>query len=432
MAQDSYNFKPSVDIAGIASLMQKKALAEQEQKNFDRQQKLKEIEAAVSIGATFAKGAVEASKLRQQSQAASAISQAFYTPGTPGTPAGPPVEQSIPTPIGINEGPPSQSSGAYPGGAQIPAVQGVPQADGSVLPQTPAVAPGAPQPNATSDAILGAAKANPDAVTKAYADMLLGTPKTKYQQIQKQDGTLGLVAIDEKNQTFREIKGLTPAGTNANDRKFVQESGRISANAKSQIASTMGGKAVEAAVDPTKLRDYDRLTAGNRLEQFIQQFGNSATRQQVVEASTMLASMLTGGGRGSVVAEGLVNQLTPSTLKGTAMEKLQWFTNHPENADQGKFLKLFQITGQRESRVAQNNLRQNQIQNLQALYKQGTLTLPEYKAQLSNIGLSMKNVGPNGGYIHTDDVRPILPDFNPQAAGASSAEDEADQFLQGF
>lgn len=162
-APGDFNLKPSVDIASIASLMQKKAMAEQEQKNFERQQRLKEIEAAVSIGSTFAKGAVAASKMRQAREFADSVADRYKTPAQTVVVGESMEESRVPAP-----GPVADYTSKIPPAAgmpSIPVAESVTQTE-----EIPA------QDNDTSNAIRKAAMVDPAGVAGQYADMLMPNP----------------------------------------------------------------------------------------------------------------------------------------------------------------------------------------------------------------------------------------------------------------
>jgi hypothetical protein len=94
--------------------MQSKANSEIQQKEFNREQTLKEIQFAVDTGSKLAQGAVAMSKQKQIRDFANALAATKMTPGTPGSPARPG------TPVF--------------GGGTIPTVEATPNADGTVSP----------------------------------------------------------------------------------------------------------------------------------------------------------------------------------------------------------------------------------------------------------------------------------------------------------
>ena len=176
MAQD-YNFKPSLDVAGIAQLMQRKAIAEEELKLQKRAQRMKEIEQIIGIGGSIASGAVQASKLRQQKEFAEALAKTKMTPGettqVPDQYAQAPEEQAVRTPthaFGNGVGPTTN------------VVEGVPQEDGTVAPQAPVAIPahevtGPPTDNPISNAVRAAARVNPEEASKQFMEQQFPGPQ---------------------------------------------------------------------------------------------------------------------------------------------------------------------------------------------------------------------------------------------------------------
>lgn len=220
MAQD-YNFKPSLDVASIAQLMQKKALAEQDQKNFDRQQKLKEIEFAVQTGTSLAKGMVELSKQRQQKEFADALASTRMTPGqeTPGAMQQPTMDRpDVTKMVGGNNGP-------------MTVAQGVPQDDGTVTPaleQAPSTM-GPPTDNPTSTAIRAGANAAPQQFADAYAGQQFPNPQqmgmygSGVPVVNKQTGERAFAQFGKDGSVFVNGHKLEPDQVGTWDREYAPQ-----------------------------------------------------------------------------------------------------------------------------------------------------------------------------------------------------------------
>ncbi len=224
--------------------------------------------------------------------------------------------------------------------------------------------------------------------------------------------------VDGKTYTYR----VNPDNSMVKLGLAKELSGTMTADAKLEVSRRNEVDKAAKATDPVNLRDYDRLGAAKRLSAFVESTGGKAIGMQVREASTMLASMLTGGGRGSVVSEKLIEQLTPRTLKGTAMEKVQWLKNHPESVDQGKFIEIMKNTSDREAKVAEDNIRQQQVQEIRK--RKGNFKDEDYKRILTSAGLTEDNIDPKTGeFKRTPGMRSILPDFDPYKIQANKPID---------
>ena len=178
MAQD-YNFKPSFDVVGAASLMQKKALAEQEQKNLEIERKYRIIQEVIKTGQTLAADAVARSKRRQQEDFADALAKTKMTPGEvvpeqtiPGAEQTPTMERpDVTKMVGGNNG-------------FMDVAQGTEQPDGTVVPQLEkapdTVMPSfqlPPTDNPTSTAIRKGAVVNPEEASKQFMEQQFPGPQ---------------------------------------------------------------------------------------------------------------------------------------------------------------------------------------------------------------------------------------------------------------
>lgn len=81
--------------------------------------------------------------------------------------------------------------------------------------------------------------------------------------------------------------------------------------------------------------------------------------QQMPELSQALASLIAGGGQGTLAQ---IQHLTPSTMSGDAAKIAQWVTNEPHGAGQRAFVKNMLETAQREAEQAQTAIDQTRHQ----------------------------------------------------------------------
>jgi hypothetical protein len=234
------------------------------------------------------------------------------------------------------------------------------------------------------------------------------------------DGSIGMVRINKLTGEVKPINGVQGTGVTPAQRQQQLEIGQQNADTRGENAHTnqsrfvtVTGNKFADATDVTKMADYSRLTAAKRLNQFVDQIKTSATGFQMKEASSLLASILQGGGKGTPIAEKLIDQMTPSTLKGTAMQKLEWLTNNPKSVDQGKFLELMANTGDREAVAAEDNLRQHQAEAVNKYGKKlKSLDPKRYNDVMSSAGLSEDNIDEQGRFIRTPSTRSLLPNYH--------------------
>ncbi len=413
LAHTDFSMKPQVDITAIANVLQRKKQMEIEAQQQRRQQNLQELSQAVQMGTQLTSTLVQRSKDAQKDAFVKSLGDAMAAnvPTTSIPVQGP----SLPT-FDL-QGNASDRSSLFPNapggvyqenaGPPLPPIQ---TQDPIKMAQLRAAT--ALDPKAAADAVLKNSTGTGAATgweTKTYL---------------KPDGSIGYVdhnKLTGENRPFAgniQGTGVTPA-----DRQRTMDIAQQNADTRGENANTnqsrfvtVTGDKLAAAVDPTKLRDYDRLTAGKRLDQFIQSTQGTAIKQQVTEASSLLASMLQGGGRGGVVSEKLIEQLTPSTLKGTAAEKLQWLTNHPESVDQQQFLDLFEKTALREATAGEDNIRQQQVEALKKYEKVKRLDPKRYAEIQQSVGLTDENIDANGRFVRTPNTRSILPNYNDQTS----------------
>lgn len=169
-----YNFTPSVDVTGIARLMQQKALAEQDQLNKRNQQQMDAIKFAVEQGQNLASTAVDISRRKQF---ANALAASRMTPGATTTIPGTPDTSAVPMPSSIGGN--VVAPGTAP--ATIPVVPAQENEDGTV---TPTASPGAPDQtitapptdNPASIAIRAGAKIDPGAFASRFAEQQFPDP----------------------------------------------------------------------------------------------------------------------------------------------------------------------------------------------------------------------------------------------------------------
>lgn len=385
--QIDFSMKPMVDPASIASVIQRKKQIEIDSQQRQKEQRIQEfgqLIQAVQVGSNIAGQMVERQKSNQKQSFVNDLASHL----------------SSLRPADASFGPLTQSQAAMP------------------------------------QMMADAVRANPEPFTtqlakQAFPDNKTNTPSAwSVKTINGPDGNLQYARVNELTGEVIPIQGATAAGMTEPDRQQMLRARDLIATGVSTRTVANEGDKLAAAVDPTKLKDYDRLTAGKRLDAFIQSTGGKATRQQVVEASSLLASMLQGGGRGSVVAEGLIEQLTPNTVKGKALDKLQWLTNHPQDVDQGKFLDLFQKTAIRESQAAEDNIRQQQSQALQRFKHVKRLDPERYNDILQGTGLTEEEIN-KGQFKRTSKTKSVLPNYDASKSGMTP-EEEAAQFLKGF
>lgn len=114
--------------------------------------------------------------------------------------------------------------------------------------------------------------------------------------------------------------------------------------------------------------------------------GNVANlpHQQMEEAVLGMASVLAPGGQPS---EGIVKNLLPDTAVGSGQKFLSWFLNKPEGAAQQAFTKLYLETINRESDLAEKQLKEIQTQRLSAHSSLKKMDPDRYKSVLQAYGL---------------------------------------------
>lgn len=181
-----YNFKGNVDIAAIASLIQRKAVQEFEMKEAVKNRRLREIQAIVDIGGKLASGAVAAAKYKQQKDFADALAFTKMTPGyteqVPDQYAQEPTTSMVPPPeVGMRGDGATPPLSAYTAGQPFPVVEGVEQPDGTVAPQPPVAVPAheiqhPPTDNPTSIAIRKGAMVDPEQTTRQFMEKEFATP----------------------------------------------------------------------------------------------------------------------------------------------------------------------------------------------------------------------------------------------------------------
>lgn len=186
MAQD-YNFKPSFDVTGAASLIQKKALAEQDQKNLEIERQYRALKDVIETGRMFAQDAVVASKRRQQKEFADALADSQMTPGqTVMTPqATEPTQGMVPTPnVGMRGEGATPPLSSYTAGRPFPVTEAAENPDGTVSPVMPEPIQTQipPQENPKSALYRAAANANPDEAAKQYFEKEFDTTRD-YQKL---------------------------------------------------------------------------------------------------------------------------------------------------------------------------------------------------------------------------------------------------------
>lgn len=104
-------------------------------------------------------------------------------------------------------------------------------------------------------------------------------------------------------------------------------------------------------------RNQARLNAAIRLRKLVtDENGNVRDMippQFVREAALALAQMVNNGGQ---PAQSLIEELTPKTSSSKVADWAQWLTNHPQDAGQQGFVKLYLESANREAQAAQEAL----------------------------------------------------------------------------
>ncbi len=392
-----FSEKSYIDPAQIAQLAQNQAAKQAQLDQQAQQQKMQMIQSLAQSVGSMVSSSIQASKQKQQQDFLANSLAAKYAPDQMAPQQGP----GLPDASGQESSLPAVSTPDYLGQNVIKA--GVAQ-----------------DPNKWSDLAAQLMMKPPQAAPPASS--------MEIKPITNPDGTAGYARVNKLTGEVQPIAGIQGLGVTPEQRNKSLDIQKQNVAARQENADTgvnrfvtnLGDK-LAGAVDPAKMRDYDRLTAGKRLDVFVQATQGKAIKQQVVEASSLLASMLQGGGRGGVVSEKLIEQLTPSTLKGSAKEKLQWLTNNPTSVDQQKFLDLFEQTAKREATAGEDNIRQQQVEALRKYAKVNRLDPKRYKEIQDSIGLSDENIDSNGRFVRTKKTRSVLPNYNDQTNTAPGA-----------
>lgn len=127
------------------------------------------------------------------------------------------------------------------------------------------------------------------------------------------------------------------------------------------------------------------------------------TPQQVREAATSLANLISGSGGAAL---GQIEELVPHTLAGQFANLKQKILNEPQGADAQAFLQNMMDTAAREKRVITSQIHAGQLQGLPAFSRLRKADRSRFDAVLKGAGLDPASVDDNG-----------LPVAAPAAAG---------------
>jgi hypothetical protein len=119
----------------------------------------------------------------------------------------------------------------------------------------------------------------------------------------------------------------------------------------------------------------------------------NATPQQVREASTALASLISGGGPGAVSQ---IEELTPETMAGKWANLKQKFLNEPTGADAQAFLQNMLDTAARETALARKQMRAGQLQGLPAFAHLRKADKARFDSIIKAAGIDPSTVDDNG------------------------------------
>lgn len=432
----NFDFKPTLDIAAMAALKQRQAQAQAEMDQKYSQQRGQMIQEAVQSASSVVDSMVQRSKNKQKADFIKSLGDAMaaQVPQQNVTlpQAGPAVpDYSNPTTDVSPMGPVSEHSSLFP------------DATGNVGMNIPAQTPLPPVQTTQPDfnkmnAIRASVKLDPKTAADNY---LKSTNPTAAGDFELKTGADGkMYKVNKLTGAVAPVGGPDGFQTNAvtaDQRKTQMDVNQQNADTRAENAGTNASRFVAVqgnkfadATDVTKMPDYSRLTAAKRLDQFVQANSKGPiTAQMMKDASIMLASMLNGGGKGAVVAEGLIDDVTPKTLKGNAMNKLQWLTSNPQDVGQGKFLEIMKHTSDREAAAAEDNLRQHQVEAIRKYGgKMKQLDPKRYQEVLDSTGLSEENIDEKGRFKRTAKVRSLLPNYMDNIPSSSGGTDLGNGF----
>jgi len=306
---------------------------------------------------------------------------------------------------------------------------------GAVLPSTGQVTPtfGQTERGATQPGRLQAAaiQAFPAAAGTALSKQIFDSEGGALEKLNIRKAELAVASAERKAATtgaevdsFKKIltdSGITvPEGATAEQLARAAQalnSGKI-AQARETMAETGQARVINDVVTRVNpnitqavgmRRDFERTKAAGRLVVLAQSVQGNPINIQMRELSSGLASLVGGGGSSARIAEKLIDELTPKTLRGKINEQIQFITGIPTPLEQQEFVKLFLKTALREAAESEQIIRSTQLQAIRNLAG----VSEKRKFQLGkDLGLSAKMIQ-TGKVVIDKDYIPLIPRFNP-------------------
>lgn len=145
-----------------------------------------------------------------------------------------------------------------------------------------------------------------------------------------------------------------------------QRAGRL-AGEKEKKSSKLA-ESLQNDLDPNKARGGNlaktqaSINSADRVDAIFKQYPDyNIPKNQTAELSSALAGLISGG---SAQSQHQIDTLTPSTLGGNVADITSWVTGNPQGREQQAFMRAMHDTALRERQVAQDQVRQAQLQRL--------------------------------------------------------------------
>ena len=165
-------------------------------------------------------------------------------------------------------------------------------------------------------------------------------------------------------------------------------------------------------------RDARALAGSQKLFTFMEVIDDALnqpggpTSQQMASIVTDFTQILTTGGGSQVVSQKIMEHLLPRTGLGTIQKIKSWLTGNPQGAKQQEFVKQFHDEVIVLARVAEEHVRQHQVQVMLANSAVRGLNPERYDKHIETLGLTTEDIA-NNKFDFEKDREGVFPNFNP-------------------
>lgn len=385
----NFNYQSPVNPAAEAQLAQRKAEIEQADKARHEQNTLTAAEQGVKAASDVVTGMIENSKARQTRQFVDSLADSLAASSA----------------IKANQSPTKMGAG-FASTASFDPTQ--------------------------ADAMRAAVHLNHLKAADTYIKANFETPKpteapisaatknilaTAYKKLgQPMPDTTGMTDVQGRQHFMEVIKLLDDKNdgfTLGEKQNQLDEKNRQKFNDTTNYEKSARGATGQAA---SALRGVGQLKA------LFDGYKNDLTPQEWEEASIAWARILSAGG--GVTSREQVKALLPKTAVGNVKAAMQWYTNNPTGTSQQKFAERMRLGMEREETFNSKYLKDKTLAQLGSYVPTYMRTDPvQAREELEAKGLTKEDVKKK---------YPALADRLWKGEKTMSAEDEANQFLQGF